>query len=187
MAEHFLFNQKDKNRIRHIDGDKTNNCYKNLICLDAKEAYNLQTGQLSLNDLKERQEYMVYVYKGHEKAVEAYNLMYKRCHDEETKRYYPQYADSTMYKPWEKDPELPYGVRYDESRDKYYAQILMDKALRDGEDKPLKLRYRDTPEEAFADYKRRKEAYIMLMADKYMKYLPVKIYDALLDYEVEPY
>ena len=48
-------------------------------------------------------------------------------------------------------------------------------------------RDRNTPEEAFADYKKHKEAYIIMMADKYMDYLPVEIYDALIDYEVEPF
>ena len=65
----------------------------------------------------------------------------------------------------------------------------MDKALRKKKKKvrPKKLRYRNTPEEAFADYKKHKEAYIIMMADKYMDYLPVEIYDALIDYEVEPF
>ena len=81
-----------------------------------------------------------------------------------------------------------YG-NYDEGRDKYYAEITMDKALRGDIEKvrPKKLRYRNTPEEAFADYKKHKEAYIIMMADKYMDYLPVEIYDALIDYEVEPF
>ena len=81
-----------------------------------------------------------------------------------------------------------YG-NYDEGRDKYYAEITMDKALRGDieKERPKKLRYRNTPEEAFADYKKHKEAYIIMMADKYMDYLPVEIYDALIDYEVEPF
>ena len=88
-----------------------------------------------------------------------------------------------------KNAELPYGVRYDSARDKYYAEISMDKALRDEIEKtrPLKLKYRNTREEAFADYKKHKEAYIIMMADKYIDYLPVDVYDALIDYEVEPY
>ena len=181
--------------------------------------------------------------------------MYKRTHDKEFQKYYPHYADATMYKKWEDDPELcmeylefiyyecngeqmivdkdllikgnkdyalgkicwlpwtlnvvlsnskehynarysrfkntelPYGVRYDSAKDKYYAEIQMDKALRDEVEKvrPLKLRYRNTPEEAFADYEKHKEAYIIMMDDKYIDYLPVNVYDALVDYEVEMY
>ena len=63
----------------------------------------------------------------------------------------------------------------------FYWQKLKEKA------KPLKLRYRDTPEEAFADYKKHKEAHIIMMADKYIYYLPLEIYDVLIDYEVDPF
>lgn len=49
------------------------------------------------------------------------------------------------------------------------------------------LRYRDTPDEAFADYKKHKEAYIIMMADKYIDLLPINVYDALIDFEVEQY
>lgn len=85
--------------------------------------------------------------------------------------------------------ELPLGVRYDAVRNKYYGEISMDKSLRDNKEmsKPFKLKYRNTPEEAFADYKKHKEAYIIMLADKYMDWLPMNVYDALIDYVVEPY
>lgn len=255
VAEHFLVKPKGKDHIYFVDGNKENNYYKNLVYLDSKELYAVKNGVENIEKYLYRQEYIDYLYKGNQKVREAYNLMYKRTHDEETKKYFPQYADATMYKPWEDDPELcmeylesiyyecggeqmvvdkdllckgnkeyapgkicwlpltlnvmlsnskkhynlkhnrlhneelPYGVRYDEERDKYYAEITMDKALRGDIEKvrPKRFKYRDTPEEAFADYKKHKEAYIIMMADKYMDYLPVKIYDALIDYEVEPF
>ncbi len=255
VAEHFLFKQNGKNHIYFVDGNKENNYYKNLIFIDVKELYTIKTGIVSINEYVSRQEYIDYIYKGNRKARQGYNTMYKRTHDKEFQKYFPQYADVTMYKPWVDDSELcmeylesifyecngeqmvidkdllikgnkeyapgkicwlpytlnvmlsnskkhynakynrlnnaelPYGVRYDSARDKYYAEITMDKALRDEVEKvrPLKLRYRNTPEEAFADYKKHKEAYIIMMADKYIDYLPVNIYDALIDYEVEPF
>lgn len=255
VAEHFLVKPKGKDHIYFVDGNKENNYYKNLVYLDSKELYAVKNGVENIEKYLDRQEYIDYLYKGNQKVREAYNLMYKRTHDEETKKYFPQYADATMYKPWEDDPELcmeylesiyyecggeqmvvdkdllckgnkdyapgkicflpwtlnvmlsnskkhynlkhsrlhneelPYGVRYDESNNKYYAEITMDKALRGDIEKvrPKRFKYRDTPEEAFADYKKHKEAYIIMMADKYMDYLPVKIYDALIDYEVEPF
>lgn len=255
VAEHFLFKQKGKDSIYFVDDNKDNNYYKNLILIDSKELYAIKRAMVCVDEFVCRQEYIDYTYKGSQRAREGYNTMYKRTHDKEFQKYFPQYADATMYKPWENDPklcmeylesilyecngeqmvidkdllikgnkeyapnkicwlpwtlnvmlsnckkhynakynrlnnsELPYGVRYDSSRDKYYAEITMDKALRDELEKvrPLKLRYRNTPEEAFADYKKHKEAYIIMMADKYIDYLPVEVYDALIDYEVEPF
>lgn len=254
VAEHFLFKQIGKDSIYFVDGNKENNYYKNLVMLDSKELYAVKRGIVSIEEFVARQEYMEYFYKGNLRAREGYNTMYKRTHDKEFKKQFPQYADATMYKPWEDDPELaieylesilyecngeqmvvdkdllckgnkeyapkkicwlpwtlnvmlsnskkhynakynrynnselPYGVRYDSVRDKYYAEIQMDKLLR-GDSKPRKLpkRYRDTPEEAFADYKKHKEAYIIMMADKYVDWLPMEIYDALINYVVEPY
>lgn len=48
--------------------------------------------------------------------------------------------------------------RYNSTRKKYYAEITMDKVLRDDEveSKSRKLRYRDKPEESFADFKKHK-------------------------------
>ena len=253
VAEHFLFKQTGKDSIYFVDGNKENNYYKNLVMLDSKELYAVKRGIVSIEEFVARQEYMEYFYKGNLRAREGYNTMYKRTHDKEFKKQFPQYADATMYKPWEDDPELaieylesilyecngeqmvvdkdllckgnkeyapkkvcwlpwtlnvmlsnskkhynlkykrfngelPYGVRYDSARGKYYAEIQMDKLLR-GDCKARKLprRYRDTPEEAFADYKKHKEAYIIMMADKYVDWLPIEIYDALINYVVEPY
>ncbi len=80
--------------------------------------------------------------------------------------------------------DLPLGVRYDEHKNKYYGQIRMDNKL-GGE--LINLNYWNTPEEAFNEYKIHKQAYILMMADKYKNYIPKKIYDALLKYEVMPF
>ena len=106
VAEHFLFKQKGKDSIYFVDGNKENNYYKNLVYLDAKELYAVKAGIVNIDTYLDRQEYIDYVYKGNQKARIAYNTMYKRTHDAETKKYYPEYADATMYKPWEDDPEL---------------------------------------------------------------------------------
>ncbi len=51
----------------------------------------------------------------------------------------------------------------------------------------IRLSYWDTPEEAFAEYKKHKQADILIMADKYKNKVPKKVYDALLRFEVMPY
>jgi hypothetical protein len=254
VAEHFLEKVKYKNRIWFIDGDKSNNYYKNLIYVDDQEYYDLNTGKIKVEDLGRSQEYVPYITVHKNKAIQIYNGIYKRCYDADTKKQYPHYEESSMYKGWKNDPEvfadwyesefyecdneqmvvdkdllckgnkeyapdkccilpwtlnvmlsnckkhyvrknsitnrkdneLPLGVRFDENRKQYYGQIKIDKSLcYDGD--VLTLSYWDSPEEAFAEYKRHKEAYIVVMADKYKNKIPKKVYDALLKVTVEPY
>ena len=77
---------------------------------------------------------------------------------------------------------LPLGVRYD-SRTKMYYGVIKPY----GHDETIRLSYWKTPEEAFEEYKRHKQADILIMADKYKNKVPKKVYDALLRYEVKPY
>lgn len=49
----------------------------------------------------------------------------------------------------------------------------------------IKLSAKNTPEEAFEEYKRHKEALIIVTADKYKKYIPSKVYNAMLNWKVE--
>lgn len=100
------------------------------------------------------------------------NVMLSNC-----KKHYYREDDSVLSK---KNNNLPLGVRYNEARDKYYSQIKVDDSL-------VTLGYWDTKEEAFADYKRHKEAYILIMADRYKDKIPKYIYEALLKVRVEPY
>lgn len=78
--------------------------------------------------------------------------------------------------------DLPLGVRYDSKMNMYYGEIRPY-----GHDEVIRLSSWDTPEEAFAEYKRHKQADILIMADKYKNRVPKKVYDALLRYEVKPF
>lgn len=78
--------------------------------------------------------------------------------------------------------DLPLGVRYDSRIKMYYGEIKPY-----GHDEVIRLSYWRTPEEAFAEYKRHKQADILIMADKYKNKVPKKVYDALLRFEVRPY
>jgi hypothetical protein len=51
----------------------------------------------------------------------------------------------------------------------------------------IKLSYWDTPEKAFEEYKKFKQADVLLMAARYKNKIPKHIYDALLKVEVKPY
>ena len=83
---------------------------------------------------------------------------------------------------WKTGSNLPLGVYYNKSQNKYYAKIKYT-----GADEVQKLPFHDTIEEAFEDYKAHKKDDIKKVADKYKKYLPTYIYDALLNYEIKPY
>lgn len=78
--------------------------------------------------------------------------------------------------------DLPLGVRYDSRMKMYYGEIRPC-----GHDEVIRLSYWETPEEAFEEYKRHKQADILIMADKYKNKVPKKVYDALLRVEVQPY
>ncbi len=56
-----------------------------------------------------------------------------------------------------------------------------------GHDEAIRLSDWDTPEEAFEEYKRHKQADILIMADKYKNKVQKKVYDVLLKLEVKPY
>ena len=80
------------------------------------------------------------------------------------------------------DDILPYGVRYSDKQAKYYSEITLS-----GTNERIKLGYHDTPEEAFDEYKRMKEADIYLTAAKYKNKIPDYIYERLLTMEIQPY
>lgn len=81
-----------------------------------------------------------------------------------------------------KDNTLPLGVRYNSKTKKYHAEIQFT-----GTDRPVTLSVWDTPEEAFAEYKKMKQADICIVAAKYKESIPQYIYEALLKVEVRPY
>lgn len=83
---------------------------------------------------------------------------------------------------WKTGSNLPLGVYYDKGRNKYYAKIQYY-----GTEKPKKLSYHDTIEEAFEEYRTHKKNDIKRMADTYKEQIPDYIYEALLRVEIKPY
>lgn len=80
------------------------------------------------------------------------------------------------------DNVLPLGVRYNSKINKYYGQITYF-----GTEDIIDLPYRDTIDEAFADYKKFKECDIAVTVSKYRDKIPEYIYEKLLTVQVEPY
>ncbi|SET92746.1 hypothetical protein [Lacrimispora sphenoides] len=77
----------------------------------------------------------------------------------------------TNHSKWSGQKEdLPLGVRHNVSMKKYYSVIKLR-----GTNNVIKLAYRDTSEEAFAEYKMMKQADILVMAAKYKNKIPKHI------------
>jgi len=73
--------------------------------------------------------------------------------------------------------EFPVGVNFHKARGKFVARLNIN-----GKRKHLGLF--PTPEEAFQAYKLAKEAHIKVVADKWKHLLDERVFQALLDYEV---
>ena len=75
--------------------------------------------------------------------------------------------------------EYPIGVTKHRNRNKFQAQLAKDNG------KPIYLGSYDTPNEAFLAYKIAKEQYIKEVANEYKDKIPQKLYDPMMNYEVE--
>lgn len=241
VAEHFLERPDRCNRIWHIDRDRDNCFYRNLIWVDNEEHIGLQRGIMLVEELGRQQEYIPYITLKSNAAYSIWNGIYVRCYKDKrvyegafmcelwrrdkdsfaewwSSEYYEcngesMAVDKDLLFPGNKEyapdrcciipqtlntmlsnckkhrsiwknarMDLPLGVRYDSRAKMYYGEIKPY-----GHDEVVRLSYWRTPEEAFAEYKRHKQADILIMADKYKNKVPKKVYDALLRFEVRPY
>lgn len=246
VAEHFLENLGEYNTVWHIDGNKDNCYYKNLLWVNDKEYLDLKRERLSVYELGRQQEYVPYITLKNNVAYQIWNGIYMRCYRTSECNAGACYEPSTMHDQWLNDKEmfaewynanyyecdgesmvvdkdllfpgnkeyapdkccilpqtinimlsnckkhynpkcrtasdLPLGVRYSTRIKMYYGEITPY-----GHDEVIRLSYWDTPEEAFAEYKKIKQADILIMAAKYKNKVPKHIYDALLKVDVKPY
>ena len=241
VAEHFLEKPEGCNRIWHIDRDKNNCYYRNLIWVSNEEYIDLEREIVYVEELGRQQQYIPYITLKSNTAYSIWNGIYNRCYKGDkaydgsfmcdlwrynkdsfaewwSSEYYECDGESMAvdkdllfpgnkeYAPdkcciipqtlntmlsnckkhrsmWESARmDLPLGVRYDSSMKMYYGEFKPC-----GHDEVIRLSYWKTPEEAFEEYKRHKQADILIMADKYKNKVPKKVYDALLKVEVKPY
>ena len=95
--------------------------------------------------------------------------------------FVPNFINKLFTKNQNKRGELPVGVDYLKASKKYRAGLSVFK----DEKKTTKyLGCFDTPNDAFEVYKQAKEEYIKEVADEYKDIIPVKLYEAMYDYEV---
>ena len=95
--------------------------------------------------------------------------------------FVPNFINSLFTKRQNDRGELPIGVCYNKRDKKYVAQLSI---FKDGKSTKKYLGYYNTADEAFEVYKQAKEDYIKEVADEYKDIIPVKLYEAMYEYEV---
>ena len=95
--------------------------------------------------------------------------------------FVPQFINTLFIKSNKIRGELPIGVSYKKDNKKYIAQLSVYK---NGKSTIKYLGYYNTPNEAFEVYKQAKEDYIKEVADEYKDIIPVELYKAMYEYEV---
>ena len=80
VAEHFLENPNQYDRIWHIDKDKNNCQYKNLIFVNGEEYWALSRGSLSIESLNRQQEYIPYITLKSNIAYSIWSGINNRCY-----------------------------------------------------------------------------------------------------------
>lgn len=95
--------------------------------------------------------------------------------------FVPQFINKLFTKRQKTRGELPIGVCYHKAIKKYQAQLRIYK---NGKSTLKHLGCYNTPNEAFEVYKQAKEDYIKEVADEYKDIIPVKLYEAMYEYEV---
>lgn len=101
---------------------------------------------------------------------------HKNIYSPETCVFIPQEINGLFALRKSSHTDLPIGVYYDKTRNKYTSQC-----------NNKHFGYTDDPHEAFLVYKTTKENKIKELAQEYNSKIPKYIFDILLDYEVDEY
>lgn len=247
VVDAFLVKYPRRFKVWHKDGDESNNWYKNLLLVTAKDYKKLKAGEVTWQELNLEQEYIEYENKAGYYAYREYYNIRARCKDTKNNDKIGRcYDNTTMWQGWLDDPRsfvkwylehyykcgdetmhtdkdlfgdgsgmyhpnfccilpqglntmlanakkhykegktpdntLPLGVSYNSKTGKFVSSIQFT-----GEERPIQLSEWDTAEEAFEEYKKMKQADILIVAAKYKEHIPDYIYQKLLTVEVKPY
>ena len=101
-----------------------------------------------------------------------------KVYSEDTCVFVPQEINNIFIKNNAKRGEYPIGVSYHKGMDKLC--VVLNKF-----NNPHYLGYYQCVEEAFLVYKRAKETYIKEVAEKWKDQIDIKVYNAMMNYEVE--
>lgn len=101
-----------------------------------------------------------------------------KVYSPETCVFVPHTINTLLLNCRRKRGKYPLGVNYEKGKDKYRAALNID-------GRNVKLGHFNTPEEAFMEYKRHKEALIIVVADKYKGKIPDKVYEAMMNWKID--
>lgn len=96
----------------------------------------------------------------------------------ETCVFVPHTVNTLLLNSRRKRGRYPLGVNYEKKKGKYCAELNTD-------GRTVKLGHFNTAEEAFMEYKRHKEAVIIVTADRYKGKIPDKAYNAMMNWKIE--
>ena len=121
-----------------------------------------------------------YYMVGNEQMDLDKDILFKgnKVYSPETCVFVPHTINTLLVNCKQKRGKYPVGVSYEKAKGKYRA------ALKIG-DRNIKLGHYNTAEEAFMDYKKHKEALIIVMADRYKGRIPDKVYKAMTNWKIE--
>lgn len=101
---------------------------------------------------------------------------YNTVYGPDTCVFVPHSINTVILNGSAKRGEYPLGVT--KHGRKYRSSLNVD-------GKNVHLHYWSTPEEAFTEYKRHKEAAILVMADKYKGKIPERVYESLINWRID--
>ena len=101
-----------------------------------------------------------------------------KVYSEDTCVFVPMEINNVIVKADSLRGDLPIGVVFDKSRNKFQARMWTN-------NKPKFLGRYETPEEAFKVYKLNKEKHINKIAEEWKGMIDYKAYEALINYEVD--
>jgi hypothetical protein len=102
-----------------------------------------------------------------------------KVYSQDTCVFVPQRINNLIVKSDSTRGEYPIGVHFEKQTNKFKTQC------RDGKCNTKNLGRYDTLEKAFQAYKTFKEKVIKQVAEEYKEKIPIKLYEALMEYQVE--
>lgn len=180
--EYIPFFNSNRMKAERLWNDMNSRCYNEKLHKRHPGYKGCSVCEYWLND-KERFYKWVednYYTAGSEQMDLDKDILFKgnKVYSPETCIFVPHTINTLLINCKRKRGKYPLGVYYEKKKGKYRAEMNMD-------GRAVKLGYFHTAEEAFMEYKRHKEALILVTSDRYKKRIPDKLYNAMINWKIE--